>query len=158
MTTTKEEIEKQDEMTDTERSLNTGIAVETKALGLLRIKELSFEKLIVFGRDAAAIFEKMGFSESEMQGAGWILKALAEPDAQSAMRGILSASSGRPVADFKDLGIKDWLLLVTALKKVHDWEELKGLFSQLAPTTPKAPAESLPALKRKRTRGRPTKR
>ena len=157
MNKTQEDIENQAELTSTERSLNTGLQIETKALGNLRVKELSFEKLIVFGREAADVFENMGFSDSDMEGAGWILKALADPSAQNAMREAMAASTGREPDDFKDLGIKDWLLLVTALKKVHDWEEIKGLFSQLAPMT-LAPEGSLPDPKLKRKKRRQIKR
>jgi hypothetical protein len=158
MNKTKEDVENQEELSDTERTLNTGIDIETKGLGHIQIKELSFETLITLGRDAASIFEKMDFKDSDMDGVGWILSALSEPDAQHAMRKALAASSGKSVDDFEGLGIKDWLLMISALKKVHDWEEIKELFSQLAPTIVPAPAESLPAKPRKRPRGRPTKR
>lgn len=149
MNKTKEDIEKQTDLTETERALNTGIEIETKRLGVLRVRELSFEKLVIFGRDAAAVFENLDVTETDMEGVGWILKALADPTAQHVMREGMAAASGRPADDFKELGLSDWLLMISALKKVHDWEEIKSLFSQLAPTSmAQATASSVPEKKK----------
>tara|TARA_R110002110_G_C13283574_1_gene702751 strand:- start:257 stop:742 length:486 start_codon:yes stop_codon:yes gene_type:complete len=141
MNKTVEDIEKQDDLTTAERTLNSGIEVELKSLGVVRVREVSFEKLILFGRDAQSVLERLNLSESDMAGAGWILKILADADAQLALRGIMESSTGCDADSFKDMGIKDWLVIVAAMKMVHDWEEIQALFFQLVPQVPQVPVE-----------------
>lgn len=143
MNKTVEDIEKQEDLTTAERTINSGIEVELKSQGVIRVREVSFEKLILFGRDAQTVLENLDLSDKDMQGAGWLLKILADADAQHALRGVMASSTGCEADSFKDMGIKDWLLLVAALKKVHDWEEIRTLFFQLMPQAGEAAASSI---------------
>jgi hypothetical protein len=128
-----ENLETNDDLTDTERMINTGIEVELKTLGKVRVRELSLEKLVIFGRDASNVMDTLNFSVTDQQGVGWVLKILADPEAQKALRACLASSTGLKSEVFENLGVRDWLLLATTLKQVHDWEEIKELFFQLVP-------------------------
>jgi hypothetical protein len=146
MNKTIEDIENQEDLSTAERTINSGLEIELKSMGVVRVREVSFEKLILFGRDAQNVLEKLNLSDKDMEGAGWLLKILADSDAQHALRGIMESSTGREADEFKEMGIKDWLLLVSAMKKVHDWDEIKTLFFQLVPQVPTAaPASSTAA-------------
>ncbi|MEE8576029.1 MAG: hypothetical protein V3T31_02130 [candidate division Zixibacteria bacterium] len=128
--------------TETDRSLNVGVEVETKHIGTVRIKELALEQVVELLSDIVLVFSTFAKGEDELKelneknpaaGLGWMAKVAQDPATLHAMKKLMAASTAKTSEDFDGMPITDWLKLIVALKQVMDWEELKELFFQIVP-------------------------
>ena len=119
---------------DGTRLLNVGVAVTLKKLGNVQVKELTLENIILLSKDILKILTSMSETTSgSKDGISWVLFLLENPDTVEAVKKVAAASSGVGADHFTNMGISDWLKLITAFKQVTDWEEIKELFFQLLP-------------------------
>lgn len=118
-----------------ERLLNTGIEVDTKHLGKVRVKELCLEQIVALLSDITKVFELFPTDEKEQQGNGWIIMMMKDPIFLAALKNVVGVAVEREGKDLDGMSIKDWLKLIVALKTVMDWEELKDLFFQIVPSS-----------------------
>jgi len=124
------------ELTESERMANVGVPVETKKLGTIRVRELTLESLLGLSTDIAVLLQAMQDerkTSDDADGLGFLAILATNPNTQEGLRRIASAATSEPMDSFKEMGIGDWLKISVALKEVMDWEELRGLFTQLIP-------------------------
>ena len=124
------------EITHNERMANVGESVELKSLGSLTVRELSLEDTMRVGKELMEVASTLDFGgNSKGAGGGFAVfaDALGNPDVARAFRVIAACSTGKKAADFEGMGIIDWLRLVNVMKRVHNFEELRELFTNLIP-------------------------
>ena len=132
------------EMTHNERMANVGETIELKGLGTVTVRELSLEDTMRAGKELMTVAATLDFGSQgkdgdegrEDEAAGGydiFVQVLENPDLIKAFRVIAGCSTGRDATDFEAMGITDWLRLMNVMKKVHDFEELRDLFTKLIP-------------------------
>jgi len=113
------------------RSLNLGKVVQLKGVpGDVTVKEIPFRSLLQLSNELAALAQRFttGTQESMLE---QVAAVIADEDAFVFLCRVTQACSGLSEDTLKDLGVGDWLRLITTMQAVFDWEELKELFFQL---------------------------
>jgi len=115
-----------------DRFLNLGKAVELSTGTTIRVKELSFFKVIEVLEllpSLVEVFEGAG-SQDAMQ---LLTELLGSPKTRDLVKKILHIVSGLSVKEVEHLSTTDVLKIAAELKGAMGWEEIKELFFRVVP-------------------------
>ncbi len=124
-------IPESDKTPESHRMANIGEAIVLKKLGrTVYVKELSMESVIRCAGELAQLLAVIDFDKANQ--AAVILQMIlqSEPTARAA-RVFAAESTGTQTTDWENAPVSDWLKFVKAARNVHDWEELRELFTEL---------------------------
>jgi len=122
---------------EAKRMTNMGVEIDLKALGTVRVRELTLESIIDLGGDLMGVLQEIESPDKSdpkgKSGMKWIVSAIQNPKSLQTLKRIAAQSTSKKAGDFEGLGITDWLKWATAFKDVTNWDELQELFTSLLP-------------------------
>lgn len=128
-----------EEKSHAERMINAGEKITLKKLGEVRVRELPLEDLIKLGSELLAVAQVIDFAslldkgDQAKSGLQIIQVVLANPKVFDAAKLIAASVTFKEPEDFNGMGLSDWLKLVRTIQLIMDWEEIKELFTEIAP-------------------------
>jgi len=132
-------------MTPTERLVNVGVPITLKAIGDVRVRELTLEQIVTIAGDLAVVLKglpSLADETADKEAAiAWLLEAVKRPEVLAALRQVAASTCGTTPTMFENIGISDWVKWLNAAKKAVDWEELRDLFSEMIPPGILTPSE-----------------
>jgi hypothetical protein len=120
------------------KDLNLGEAVTLKSGETLRVREMTFEQLLLQSENLAALFSAVMDAAPEgkvieSNQTVIIVRVLQSPALLKFVKDVVSGCTSKEVKYFDDLPVSDWIKLIKAVMEVHDLKELYELFTKLGP-------------------------
>jgi len=121
------------EMIESDRIRNVGKTVTLKTLGEVTVKELTLEQILDASQELLMLIRTVNVM-GETDTWGTVMLLLGNKEMAPVIMKLAAFMTSRKQTEFENMPASDWLKLVVTVKEVFDWEEMKELFFQLAPT------------------------